>query len=52
MAVRIRHDRGRQLIGAALVITGMLMIFLCLPVQLFMIILGVLLALIGFALLR
>lgn len=43
---------GRQMLGAALVLVGVLLIFLCMPLQVFVIALGVVLAAAGLLLLR
>ena len=45
-------DRGRTLLGVMLVLCGVLIVFLCLPMRFFMIVLGVVLAAIGLALLH
>lgn len=41
-------DHGRRLLGAMMALTGVLIVFLCLPLEFFLIILGTLLA--GFGL--
>ena len=43
---------GMQLAGVLLVITGVLIVFLCLPMKFFLIVFGVALAAIGLLLLR
>ena len=45
-------DRGRQLLGMMLVLCGVLIVFLCLPMKFFMIVLGLLLAAAGLVLLH
>ncbi len=45
------HWPSRQTLGAALVLIGMLMIFLCLSLETFALMLGVVLAALGLALL-
>ena len=47
-----RYCAARQLIGILLVLTGVLLVFLCLPMQFFLIVFGVALAAAGFLLLR
>ena len=42
----------RQLLGIALVLSGVLLVFLCMPLQVFVIALGVVLAAAGLFLLR
>ena len=52
MMVSVRGCRGKSVVGAALVLLGTLLIFLCLPAQLILIALGLTLAAIGLMLLR
>lgn len=52
MRVSARCSRGKQLVGTALVLAGVLLVFLCLPVRFFVIALGVTLTAIGLLLLR
>ena len=47
-----RYGQIRRLIGAALAITGMLLVFLCLPIELLLIALGTVLTSAGLLLLR
>ena len=44
--------RGRQLLGSAMALCGILLVFVCLPMQFFLIVFGVVLAAAGFLLLR
>ena len=43
---------GRRILGAVLVLAGVLLVFVCMPLQVFVIALGVVLAGIGLLLLR
>ena len=47
-----RCIHGRRLLGAALALAGVLLVFLCLPVELLILALGVALAAAGLLLLR
>ena len=47
-----RYCAARQLTGILLVLVGVLLVFLCLPMQFFLIVFGVALAVAGFLLLR
>ena len=47
-----RYFRGRWLLGAALALSGVLLVFLCLPVELLLIVLGTALTAAGLLLLR
>ncbi|MBQ2833499.1 MAG: hypothetical protein IJN79_05640 [Clostridia bacterium] len=40
-------ERGRRLLGAVMALTGVLIVFLCLPMEFFLIVLGTLLAGLG-----
>jgi len=46
------YQRGRRLLGAALALSGVLLVFLCLPVELLLIVLGIALTAAGLILLR
>ena len=48
----VRFCQIRQLTGVLLVLVGVLLVFLCLPMQFFLIVFGVALAAAGFLLLR
>lgn len=50
--MRVRFCQIRQLTGVLLVLVGVLLVFLCLPMQFFLIVFGVALAAAGFLLLR
>ena len=52
MRMHIRTCAARQLTGILLVLVGVLLVFLCLPMQFFLIVFGVALAAAGFLLLR
>ena len=52
MRVSIRICQARQLTGVLLVLVGVLLVFLCLPMEFFLIVFGVALAAAGFLLLR
>ena len=43
---------GKRLAGIILVLTGIFLIFLCMPMQFFLILLGLVLAAAGFAILK
>ncbi|MBR3796963.1 MAG: hypothetical protein IKK34_13190 [Clostridia bacterium] len=46
------YESGRKLVGTLLVLFGVLLVFLCLPVEFLLILLGVALAAVGLMLLR
>ena len=50
--MNIRTCAARQMTGILLVLVGVLLVFLCLPMQFFLIVFGVALAAAGFLLLR
>ena len=50
--MRRQIDRGRRVLGAALALSGVLLVFLCLPVELLLLALGVVLTAAGLFLLR
>ena len=50
--MHVRYCAVRQLTGILLVLVGVLLVFLCLPMQFFLIVFGVSLAVAGFLLLR
>ena len=50
--MRTGRYAGRQLAGAVLLLAGMLLVFLCLPMQALLIVLGAALAAVGLILLR
>jgi len=52
MHVGRRYCTVRQLTGVLLVLVGVLLVFLCLPMQFFLIVFGVALAAAGFLLLK
>ena len=52
MRMHVRYCAVRQLTGILLVLVGVLLVFLCLPMQFFLIVFGVSLAVAGFLLLR
>lgn len=52
MRVSVCCGKGRRLAGMLLVIAGVLIVFLCLPMELFFIALGVVLAAAGLLLLQ
>ena len=52
MRMSARYCAARQLTGILLVLVGVLLVFLCLPMQFFLIVFGVALAAAGFLLLR
>ena len=47
-----RYCRSRQMTGVFLVLLGVLLVFLCLPMQFFLIVIGIGLAAAGFLLLK
>lgn len=51
IGVRTCWGRGRRLAGILLVLAGVLIVFLCLPMEFFLIALGIALAVAGFVLL-
>ena len=51
MHMRRCGDQTRLILGTLLVLTGVLIVFLCLPMQFFLILLGVALAALGMVLL-
>ena len=52
MRVRAWRCAGRQLAGTALLLIGMLLVFICLPMEALVLVLGAALAAIGLLLLR